>query len=81
MKRKKKWWKRLCKISLFIIGLGFIFYFGLYFYAKYGTKLVIENANEFYFYDINGDLVEGLSDTWVSLDDISPFVIDATIAI
>lgn len=81
MKRKKKWWKRLCKISLFIIGLGFIFYFGLYFYAKYGTKLVIENANEFYFYDNNGNLVEGLSDTWVSLEDISPFAINATIAI
>lgn len=81
MKRKKKWWKRLAKMCLFIVGLGFIFYFGLYFYAKYGTKLVIENANEFYFYDIHGNLVEGLSDTWVSLEDISPHVIDATIAI
>ena len=45
------------------------------------TNLVIESANEFYFYDKDGKLVEGLSDKWVSLEEISPYVLDATIAV
>ena len=81
MTRRKKKLKKLGKISILLIGIGFLFYFGLYIYAKYATKLVIDSANEFYIYDTHNNLVEGLSDTWVSLEEISPFVIDATIAI
>lgn len=77
MKLRKKLWK----FGLFCIILCFLFYFGLYFYAKYATKLVIESANGFYIYDANGDLVEGLSDQWISIDNISSYVLEATIAI
>ena len=45
------------------------------------SHLVIKSANEFYIYDKNGNLVEGLSDQWVPLEDISSYAIQATIAI
>ncbi len=51
MTRRKKKLKKLGKISILLIGIGFLFYFGLYIYAKYATKLVIDSANEFYIYD------------------------------
>ncbi len=76
-----KWKKRVLKGGVFLLLIGLLFYFGLYWYAKYMTNLVIKNANEFYIYDGNGNLVEDLSDKWVPLEEISPYVLDATIAI
>lgn len=76
-----KIWKKLMKWGCFLCLFFLLFYFGLYLYAKYSTKLVIRSANEFYFYDQEGNMVEGLSDKWVSLDEISPYVLDATVAL
>ena len=59
----------------------FIAIYGLYIYARYTTKLIIQNPNQFTIYDQNGDIVKDLSETWVELKDISPHVINATISI
>ena len=75
MKIIKMLWKciKLCTaVSLFLI-------FILYGYAYFKPKLDIKNANQFYIYDDNEQLVyQGSGNNeWVSLDDISPYFIDA----
>ena len=71
--------KRLIKVFLFFIILGLVAAIGLYAYAYFSPVLDIKNANQFYIYDDNEELVyqgSGNND-WVSLDDISPHLINA----
>ena len=75
-KKSKKW--------LFII-LGFILlfvfiYFGIYLYAKMQPKLPITGANGYHLYDINENIYTASSNKNVSLDDISDYLINATIS-
>ena len=66
-------------IATFFLGIG---YFGIYTYAKITPELSIKSANGFYFYDQNGELFTGNgTNSWVSLDDISDNLINATISI
>ena len=55
---------------------------GLYLYAYYSPKLDIKNANQFYIYDDKEQLVyQGSGNNeWVSLDDISPELINAVLS-
>ena len=65
----------------FIFFLIFIvLYFGLYVYGHFSHKLSVRVANNYYFYDSNNNLYNGNNDNWVSLDSISPYLIDATIS-
>ena len=73
--------KKLIKFSIIGCTICFIAIYGLYIYARYTTKLIIQNPNQFTIYDQNGDIVKDLSETWVELKDISPHVINATISI
>jgi 1A family penicillin-binding protein len=63
---------------LFLLCIGF--YYGIYFYAKTRPKLSIDSANGFYLYDSEGELFNG-NDEWISIDNISPYLINATISI
>ena len=76
-----KIFKKLFKFSVIIFFIFCIAVYGLYIYARYTTKLIIQNPNQFTIYDQNGEIVQDLSETWVELEDISPYVINATIAI
>lgn len=58
-----------------------IVYFSFYVYAHFSKKLSIGVANNYYFYDSNGAIYNGSSDNWVKLDQISPYLIDATISV
>ena len=74
--------KKLSK--LFIIGLFILFLVigGLYTYAYFSPKLDIKNANQFYIYDVKEEIVyqgSGNND-WVSLDEISPYFIEAVLS-
>lgn len=73
--------KKLIKITSFILFILIIGYVGLYIYAKYTTKLVIKNLNQHLIYDTNNEIIKDLSESWISLEEISPYVINATIAI
>ena len=73
--------KILLKIFIGIILIITIFIISLYLYAKTRPMLPIKAANQYYIYDNNGDILETSSDSWTSLDDISPYLINATIAI
>lgn len=50
-------------------------------YAKTLDKLPITSANSFYMYDNKKNLFEGTNDEWISIDKISPYLINATISI
>ncbi len=65
----------VCIIGLFVV-------FGLYLYAYFSPKLDIKNANQFYIYDDDEQLVyQGSGNNeWVSLDDISPELINAVLS-
>ena len=56
-------------------------YFGVYVYAAINPKLAIDGANGYYLYDSNDELYTGInSEEWVSLDNISNNLINATIS-
>ena len=72
--------KKSLKILIGFTIIFLIFYYGIYFYASTTPKLDINSASGYYMYDINNDLIDGSSE-WVKLDDISDYLIDATISI
>ena len=75
--------KFLKKIFLFIIimiGSFLIFHVGLYIYCKITPKMEINKAQSYYLYDNNNNLIFDNNDDWISLDNISPYLIDATIS-
>ena len=73
--------KRILKIILIIFIVLIIFYLGLYLYAKTLKKLDIKLANNYYMYDRNGELFSGYNIEYISLKDISPYLVNATISI
>ncbi|MBP3921191.1 MAG: PBP1A family penicillin-binding protein [Bacilli bacterium] len=76
MKKIKKILKHLLILTIVLIGL----YLSLYVYAKLTDKLNINLANNYYFYDNQNNQFNGNDDNWVPLDQISPHLINATIA-
>lgn len=74
--------KRIKKILKWLIipSIILVLYFSLYICAKFTKKLEINLANNYYFYDSNDNLFTGNKDNWVKLEEISQYLIDATIA-
>jgi len=77
MKKLKKFIK-FC--SFFIAFIGVI-YVGIYFIASITKKLDINTSNGYYLYDSSNNLINGTSDQWIKLDNISNNLINATISI
>ena len=73
--------KKLFKFNLVCILICLIIYGGIYLYARFTPKLSINSANSFYLYDSNNNLVSGNNDEWISLNEISDYLVNATIAI
>ena len=73
--------KKLCKICLFLIGLGILTISGLVLYIKMSPKLEIKSANAFLMYDSSNELFfQGSgSQEWISLDQISDWLVTTTI--
>ena len=65
--------------NILVIIVGCI---GLYGYAYFSPKLDIRNANQFYIYDDSNELIyQGSGNNeWISLDEVSPYFIDAIIS-
>jgi len=76
MKKKIKLILKLILIPLIVIILGHI---GLYTYCYITPKIEINKSQTYYLYDNNNELVSGFNDNWVSLEEISPYLIEATI--
>ena len=73
--------KKLGKMLTFSIVFFMFSYLGIYLVASITKKLDINTSNGYYLYDTKNTLINGTSDQWIKLKDISPHLIDATIAI
>jgi len=74
--------RKFVKFNIFLIFVCMLALSGLYFYAKMSPKLEIKSANAFLMYDTNEELYfQGSGNQeWISLNDISPFMINATLS-
>ena len=75
--------QKLFKYSFILVIMIIFLINGLYFYAKLKPKLDIKNVNSFYLYTINNELYfQGSGEKeWVNLNNISEYLIKATINI
>ena len=73
--------KKTIKLFIFSIVFFMFIYLGIYLVASITKKLDINTSNGYYLYDTKNTLINGTSDQWIKLEDISPYLINATIAI
>ena len=74
--------RKIFKITTVMAFIGILVYTGIYFYARFTPKLSINSANKFTFYDINNNPFDAdNNENWISLKEISPYLIEATLAI
>ena len=74
--------KKIVKLFVVLIAIIFASSIGIYEYSKLSPKIEIKNANNITLYDRNGNVffTGNGNNEWISLDDISQTLIDATIA-
>ena len=68
------------KCLFYLTTILLVLYVSLYVYAKFDNKISIKSANSFYMYDNNNEIFNK-EDNWVSIKEISPNLINATISI
>lgn len=68
------------KFIIYLTTILLVLYGSLYVYAKFDDKISIKSANSFYMYDNNNEIFNK-EDNWVSIKEISPNLINATISI
>lgn len=76
-----KFAKKIIKFSLISIVIVITAYIGVYLYAKFSDKLPINTANNFYLYDKDKNLYTGMNNEWVNLDNMSDYIINATLSV
>ena len=67
------------KISLGVFMLFLIFNIGLYLYCYITPRIDINKAQGYYLYDSNGNLLFEDSEDWIAIENISPYLIEATV--
>lgn len=74
---------KIFKLFIALFFLFSIFIVILYFYAYFSPKTIIKNANRYYIYDRNEEIIyQGSSSSkWVKLDDVSKYYLDAVISV
>ena len=73
--------KKIIKVPLYLLIFFTTTYIGIYLVASITKKLDINTSNGYYLYDTNNKLMNGTSDQWVKLNNISNNLINATISI
>ena len=76
-----KVFKKCLKIFIILIAIFIVGNVCVYTYAKLSPKIEIKNANSFMLFDSDNEVFfQGSgSREWISLDDISPYLVEATI--
>ena len=72
--------KKIVKFSCLMVLLFIVFHFGLFIYCKITPKMDINKAQSYYLYDNKDNLIFDDNDDWISLENISPYLIEATLA-
>ncbi|MDD3392431.1 MAG: PBP1A family penicillin-binding protein [Bacilli bacterium] len=74
--------KLLFKIDIITLFFLIVAYAGIYLVAYLFPKLPIDTANNYYFYDNLENLYAGNSSKeWISLNEMSPYLVNATVAV
>jgi len=73
--------RKFSKFCIYFIAILGVIYVGIYLFASITKKLDINTSNGYYLYDNTNNLMNGTSDQWIKLDDISDNLINATISI
>lgn len=76
---KMKILKRFLKIGGVLLGVFVLAHAALYVYCLITPKMDINKSQSYYLYDNESKLVFDDGDEWVSLNNISPYLIEATI--
>lgn len=76
----KKKTKKILKIVIIPILLFIFIHITVYTYCFITPKLEINKSQSFYLYDTKNELVFNDDKSWISLEDISPYLINATIS-
>ena len=71
--------KNLVKFCFVMLLLFVGFHVSLYIYCRITPKIDINKSQSYYLYDKNSNLIFNDNDDWISLDKISPYLINATI--
>lgn len=71
--------KLVGKISLGLFMAFLLFNIGLYLYCYITPKIPINKAQGYYLYDNDGNLLFEDSEDWIAIENISPYLIEATI--
>ena len=71
--------KKLGKIFIIVVGLFILGNFGLYIYCLVTPKIQITRNQSYYLYDNENNLIFN-NYSWVELEDISDYLIDATLS-
>jgi len=74
-----KFLKKIWKLFAFFIGIFILGNLGLYIYCLVTPKIQISRNQSYYLFDNKGELIFN-NYSWLSLDDISPYLIDATLS-
>jgi len=62
-----------------MFALFIVFHFGLYIYCKITPKVEINKAQSYYLYDKESNLIFDDNDDWINLENISSYLVDATV--
>ena len=81
MEKFKKILKKLGKIFIICLAIFILFNVGLYLYCYITPKISIFKSQSYYLYDNKGELIIDDKDDWIELDDISNYLVDATISV
>lgn len=73
--------KKILKYFLIFLLIILTVYFLIFLYAKYYSKLSIKTAGSYYLYDNDNKLYNSGSEDWISIDNISKNLINATVSI
>lgn len=76
----KKKTKKALKIVIIPIILFIFIHIAVYTYCFITPKLEINKSQSFYLYDTKNELVFNDDKSWISIEDISPYLINATIS-
>lgn len=76
----KKKIKKLLTIIIIPITIFILGHTAIYGYCYFTPKLEINKSQIYYLYDKNEEIVAGYNDNWISINDISPYLIEATIS-
>ena len=80
MNKIRKFITKIGKIAIFLVSIFIIFNIFLYGYCYITPKPSIRKSQSYYLYDNKKQLIFNDNEDWISLDEISPYLVQATLA-